>query len=129
MAEVLKHHQVIGDVVKDLSFVPSVILHAEYGPKIVNIKNTPAELLMSETQLAPVVKARLPEGTKYVLVMTDPDAPSRQNPVKGEWCHWIVSGISKDNADLGKGHSHGTHTNRDQSLQTGRVHCFSTCLQ
>lgn len=29
----------------------------------------------------------------YVLVMTDPDAPSRDNPEWSEFCHWVVAGI------------------------------------
>ncbi|KAL0257307.1 carboxypeptidase Y inhibitor [Diplodia seriata] len=29
----------------------------------------------------------------YVLAMTDPDAPSRDNPEWAEVCHWIVAGI------------------------------------
>jgi len=28
---------------------------------------------------------------KYTLVMTDPDAPSREDPKFGQWRHWVVS--------------------------------------
>jgi len=30
------------------------------------------------------------EEVSYVVVMTDPDAPSRANPKFGEWRHWVV---------------------------------------
>lgn len=29
----------------------------------------------------------------YVLVMADPDAPSRSNPVAAHWRHWLVANI------------------------------------
>lgn len=41
------------------------------------------------------------EGALYTLCMTDPDAPSRQNPKYREWHHWLVVNIP-DN-DVGKG--------------------------
>jgi phosphatidylethanolamine-binding protein (PEBP) family uncharacterized protein len=31
---------------------------------------------------------------KYTITMTDPDAPSRDNPEWSEMCHWIATGIS-----------------------------------
>lgn len=30
---------------------------------------------------------------KYTVVLTDPDAPSRENPEWAEVCHWIVTGV------------------------------------
>ncbi|KAF1911553.1 phosphatidylethanolamine-binding protein [Ampelomyces quisqualis] len=32
--------------------------------------------------------------TKYVITLTDPDAPSRQNPKWSEMCHWIAANVS-----------------------------------
>ncbi|KAF9229803.1 PEBP-like protein [Gyrodon lividus] len=29
----------------------------------------------------------------YALVMTDPDAPSRDDPKMGQWRHWVVTGL------------------------------------
>lgn len=31
----------------------------------------------------------------YVITLTDPDAPSRDNPKWSEFCHWIASGTLK----------------------------------
>jgi large subunit ribosomal protein L35 len=32
-------------------------------------------------------------GNLYTLLMVDPDAPSRENPVKRSWLHWMVVNI------------------------------------
>ncbi|ROT42531.1 PEBP-like protein [Sodiomyces alkalinus F11] len=32
-------------------------------------------------------------GMTYVLTLTDPDAPSRDDPKWSEFCHWIASGL------------------------------------
>nr|XP_028564144.1 phosphatidylethanolamine-binding protein 4 [Podarcis muralis] len=45
------------------------------------------------------------EGKKYVLIMVDPDAPSRANPEYRFWRHWVVVGIR--GADLKKGNPKG----------------------
>ncbi|MCJ1263149.1 hypothetical protein MMC22_003019 [Lobaria immixta] len=36
----------------------------------------------------------LPSNVTYTLVLTDPDATSRSDPVMAEMCHWIVTDIS-----------------------------------
>ncbi|KAM0322253.1 hypothetical protein ACHAQA_009541 [Verticillium albo-atrum] len=38
--------------------------------------------------------SRRATGTSYVLALTDPDAPSRDNPKWSEFCHWIATGLS-----------------------------------
>ncbi|XP_062274329.1 phosphatidylethanolamine-binding protein 4 [Scomber scombrus] len=42
----------------------------------------------------------------YVLVMVDPDAPSRTKPTSAHWRHWLVVNIQ--GSTLKKGHMHGT---------------------
>lgn len=34
------------------------------------------------------------QGAQYLLVMVDPDAPSRSNPRMKYWRHWVVSNIT-----------------------------------
>lgn len=34
------------------------------------------------------------QGAKYLLVMVDPDAPSRTDPRMKYWRHWVVSNIT-----------------------------------
>ncbi|XP_015204007.1 phosphatidylethanolamine-binding protein 4 isoform X2 [Lepisosteus oculatus] len=43
---------------------------------------------------------------KYVLIMVDPDAPSRSNPTRRYWRHWLVADIV--GSDLQKGDIKGT---------------------
>ncbi|XP_069800896.1 phosphatidylethanolamine-binding protein 4 isoform X4 [Dendropsophus ebraccatus] len=33
------------------------------------------------------------EDKVYVLIMVDPDAPSREDPIRGPWRHWLVADI------------------------------------
>lgn len=37
-------------------------------------------------------------STTFVLALTDPDAPSRDDPKWSEYCHWIATGLSKPSA-------------------------------
>ena len=43
--------------------------------------------------------------TKYTLVLSDPDALSRKNPVKSQMCHWIVTNITLPDFISGNGHT------------------------
>ena len=38
-------------------------------------------------------------GTKYCLICTDPDAPSRAEPLFREFIHWVVSDVLSDKAE------------------------------
>ncbi|XP_075895205.1 phosphatidylethanolamine-binding protein 4 isoform X1 [Nelusetta ayraudi] len=42
------------------------------------------------------------EKKPYVLVMADPDAPSRSNPVAAHWRHWLVANIQGSGLKEGK---------------------------
>ncbi|XP_069800886.1 phosphatidylethanolamine-binding protein 4 isoform X3 [Dendropsophus ebraccatus] len=35
------------------------------------------------------------EDKVYVLIMVDPDAPSREDPIRGPWRHWLVADIQQ----------------------------------
>lgn len=39
----------------------------------------------------PDVKFKAEPDSYYTLILTDPDAPSRKNPIRREWHHWLVS--------------------------------------
>lgn len=41
-------------------------------------------------------------GTKYTLVMSDPDAPSRATPKFREWLHWIIVNAAKAEGEDGE---------------------------
>ena len=50
----------------------------------------------------PQVNWEVETGTFYTLIMTDPDAPSRQTPTFREWHHWLVVNIPGNNISEGE---------------------------
>ncbi|RPB02382.1 PEBP-like protein, partial [Choiromyces venosus 120613-1] len=93
LRESLTKHEIIPDVVDD--FTPTTMISVAYpnANKEVSLGNT---LKPEDTQEKPVIQIT-PEGTDesqtYTIVLTDPDAPSRDNPVWSEFCHWIVTDV------------------------------------
>ena len=87
-------------------FPPKVALHLNYLHKKVNV-NLGNDIPVPDTAKAPhfditplnALGADLlptptkPVGKTLTLVLTDPDATSRVDPVKGQMCHWILGGI------------------------------------
>lgn len=52
--------------------------------------------LHAVTDCPTITLSQRPEqGQKAVVFLTDPDAPSRANPVAGEWAHWVASAEDK----------------------------------
>lgn len=43
-----------------------------------------------ETSTAPTVNYNKAPGKLYTLMMVDPDAPSRKEPIYRYWLHWLV---------------------------------------
>ncbi|GJP51770.1 hypothetical protein CLOM_g10912 [Closterium sp. NIES-68] len=88
--EALVKSGVIGDVLED--FMPSMDMKVKYGDREVQNGD---ELTPSEAAAAPFVEiaGRHENGDLYTLVMSDPDAPSPDNPVAAEWLHWLVVNI------------------------------------
>lgn len=56
-------------------------------------------------------------GTLYTLCLTDPDAPSRQEPTYREWHHWLVSNISGN--DVAKGETLSQYVGSGPPPKTG----------
>lgn len=53
-------------------------------------------LKLDNVQTPPYLNLETFTDSKYhTLVMVDPDAPSRQNPIYGEWLHWLMTDIPK----------------------------------
>lgn len=59
------------------------------------------ELTPLQVKDEPTVEWPTEEGQYYTLVMTDPDAPSRKEPIRGEIKHWLVVNIP--GTDLSRG--------------------------
>jgi len=87
LKKAMESEKVVPEVV---DAVPEHVLQVEYPETSVNLGN-----VVTPTQVrdAPTVSWPVEEGSYYVLCMTDPDAPSRQQPKYREWHHWLVGNI------------------------------------
>lgn len=61
------------------------------------------ELTPSDSSKAPEISFESESNTFYTLIMSDPDAPSRDNPIRGEWLHWLVVNIPGETPTVEKG--------------------------
>lgn len=89
--------EVVPDVV---DYAPQQIISIEYpSGAVVKAGN---ELTPTQVKDVPVTISWPTEADAlYTLCMTDPDAPSRQNPKFREWHHWLVVNIP--GAEVGAG--------------------------
>ncbi|MCJ1469381.1 hypothetical protein MMC07_008014 [Pseudocyphellaria aurata] len=91
----LKNAEIIPDVLDD--FHPQIHVDVFY-PSSHTPVNLGNNISPSNVSSAPVFEihdaSTLLSNRIYTLVLTDPDATSRSNPVKAEMCHWIVTDIS-----------------------------------
>lgn len=60
------------------------------------------ELTPTQVQNAPTVSWPAEDGSFYTLIMTDPDAPSHQDPKYREWRHWLVFNIPGQDVSMGE---------------------------
>ncbi|KAJ4125298.1 hypothetical protein NW754_013584 [Fusarium falciforme] len=92
--------EIIPTVIDD--FTPVLGLRADWKSVSASLGNTlnPADLQSSpsvhldkpESQLHSDIKVA--SGMTFVITLTDPDAPSRDNPKWSEFCHWIATAVS-----------------------------------
>lgn len=96
MSAALKDQQVIPDVIDTL---PSGSIQVKYGSSEVSDGKvlTPTQVFEQPTE----INWPTDSNTLYTLCMTDPDAPSRQNPKVREFLHWLV--VNVPGCDLVKG--------------------------
>ncbi|KAK9693357.1 Phosphatidylethanolamine-binding protein [Popillia japonica] len=93
----MEKEKIVPDVIDK---VPVNILGVTYSNNVqVNGGN---ELTPTKVKNMPSVKWNADEGSYYVLVMTDPDAPSRTSPKFREWHHWLVANIPGNNVEDGE---------------------------
>ncbi|KAL4002382.1 Hippocampal cholinergic neurostimulating peptide [Acanthocheilonema viteae] len=86
--EAFKKHQVVPDVV---STAPTKLITIDYSSGVkANLGN---ELTPTQVKDEPKVSWEADAESLYTLVLTDPDAPSRERPTHREWHHWLVSNI------------------------------------
>lgn len=92
----LKKNQVIPDVIPA---APKAALQVTYGNAIVSLGN---ELTPTKVKDMPKITWQAEPNALYLLCMTDPDAPSRQNPKFREWHHWLVGNIPGNEIEKGE---------------------------
>lgn len=86
-------HPVIDD------FLPSLTLSIDWSKKSAKLGNTikPKKLQHQPTitlhDSTSSIDASMSNMT-YIVTLTDPDAPSRDNPKWSEMCHWIATNIT-----------------------------------
>lgn len=80
------------------SFTPSTALKISFGDKSVDLGNF---FRAGECKVAPTISFGPPEeeagdasnAPSYLLILTDPDAPTPDDPKFAFWRHWIVGGL------------------------------------
>ncbi|KAF3767907.1 PEBP-like protein, partial [Cryphonectria parasitica EP155] len=97
----------INQVIDD--FLPSLLVEAEWPSKNTysnlgntlkpkNLQDQPSITLTSSppssSSSSESPTTCFSTNTTYVLALTDPDAPSRDNPKWSEFCHWIATGLT-----------------------------------
>lgn len=73
----------------------------------------------SQVKDVPTVKWNVAADSLYTLCMTDPDAPSRQNPKFREWHHWLVGNIP--GGDISKGETLSAYVGSGPPQGTGKT--------
>ncbi|KAI2642748.1 phosphatidylethanolamine-binding protein [Xylaria nigripes] len=75
-------------------FYPTIKLNVSFGEKAVLLGNF---FRAGECKQAPTItfgaEAGAPDSATYVLIMTDPDAPTPDDPKFAFWRHWVFSGL------------------------------------
>ncbi|KRZ45524.1 Dedicator of cytokinesis protein 1 [Trichinella pseudospiralis] len=79
-----EEHKVIPDVVDQ---APTQFLESGVQADLGNV------LTPTQVKEPPSLNWVTTPGALYTIVLTDPDAPSRQNPKFREWHHWLVANI------------------------------------
>lgn len=92
----MEKHQVVPDVIP---VAPKDLVKVSY-PSGVTV-NEGNELTPTQVKDIPTVDFAADNNSFYTLCMTDPDAPSRENPTYREWHHWLVGNIP--GKDVAKG--------------------------
>ncbi len=73
------------------------ILHVLFdGKKIIHGSRVPLSLV----QIKPVIDYNPDPNKIYCLMMVDPDAPSKKDPIFKYFLHWLIINISLDAKDI-----------------------------
>ncbi|KAF2074351.1 hypothetical protein CYY_004327 [Polysphondylium violaceum] len=93
----LKSYEIIPKIINSEPIQELII---KYGIRDITIND---QLTPTSVQKQPTISFQEKEGSElYTLIFTDPDAPSKENPINAEWLHWLVTDIPST-ADVSKG--------------------------
>ncbi|KAH6638647.1 phosphatidylethanolamine-binding protein, partial [Truncatella angustata] len=94
----LKKAEIIPTVIDD--FLPTLIMGAQWSSKdyaelgntleVKKVRDEPTITLNGSSTFSPNLCRA---STTYTVTLTDPDAPSRDNPKWAEMCHFIATGL------------------------------------
>lgn len=91
----LRNEEIIPDVI---DAAPSSTLQVTFN---LNTVVPGKELTPTQVKAAPEVSWAAETNSFYTLIFTDPDAPSRSNPIRREFLHWLIVNIP--GAEISKG--------------------------
>ncbi|XP_046964377.1 protein D3-like [Vanessa cardui] len=97
VAKSFQTNAIVSDVIPK---APSCLVKVKY-PSGVEVK-LGNELTPTQVKDVPTVTWEAEANSYYVLVMTDPDAPSRNEPSLREWHHWLVGNIPGNDVASGE---------------------------
>jgi phosphatidylethanolamine-binding protein (PEBP) family uncharacterized protein len=93
----LREAEIIPTVIDD--FLPSLTLSVSWKKGEADLGNTLKPKHLQNAPLITLNEDTSPGSTTdkrptYIVTLTDPDAPSRDNPKWSEMCHWIATNVS-----------------------------------
>ena len=102
IGSILRQNEIIGDVLDDFNptyriiaafpkYHESVLLGNQISEKAVQHRPT------FEFQDLETIGSR-PDNSTFTLILTDPDATSRDDPKMSEMCHWIMTNLTNPTA-------------------------------
>ncbi|RYC62039.1 hypothetical protein CHU98_g4166 [Xylaria longipes] len=81
-------------------FRPTTKLNVSFGEKAVELGTF---LRAGECKQAPTItfapETGAPENASYSFILTDPDAPTPDDPKFAFWRHWVLSGLRPESVD------------------------------
>ena len=101
--DILIDNKIIGDVLDD--FNPDYYLDITYPERhetvrmgndipVSSVSDRPVFIFRALTPLKPPMSIAQDTNSIFTLILTDPDAKSRDNPKWSEMCHWIVTNLT-----------------------------------
>ncbi|KAJ8952505.1 hypothetical protein NQ318_003301 [Aromia moschata] len=97
IVKAFKDNEVTPDVI---SIIPDGVLEVRYpSGNEVKLGN---ELAPRDVKEIPEIRYDADPDSFYTLILTDPDAPSRRNPTRREWNHWLVVNVPGTNISGGE---------------------------